>query len=55
MASHESEFVLPLHQDWYRKRQLTVGTKPDVCLWQTEITNSDNLVVEDHPKFDSFK
>ena len=41
----------PLHQDWYRKRQQTIGTKPDVFLWQTEITNSDNLMVEDHPKF----
>ena len=41
----------PLHQDWYRKRQLTVRTKPDVCLWQTKVTNSENLIVEDHPKF----
>ena len=41
----------PLHQDWYRKRQQTIGTKPDVCLWQTKVTNSENLIVEDHPKF----
>ena len=39
----------PLHQDWCR--QQTIGTKPDVCLWQTKVTNSENLIVEDHPKF----
>ena len=41
----------PLHQDWYLKRRQTKGTNPDVCLWQTDVTNSDNLMVEDHPKF----
>ena len=41
----------PLHQDYNRKRRPTTGTKPDVCLWQTEITNPDNLVIEDHPKY----
>ena len=41
----------PLHQDDYRMRRPTTGTKLDVCLWQTVITDSDNLVVEDHPKF----
>ena len=41
----------PLHPDYYQERRQTTGTKPDVFLWQTEITNSDNLVVEDHPKF----
>ena len=41
----------PLHQDYNQKRRQTTGTKPDVCLWQTEITISDNLVVEDHPKY----
>ena len=52
MASHESEFVLSTSPRLVsEKRQQTIGTKPDVCLWQTEITNSDNLVVEDHPKF----
>ena len=41
----------PLHQDDYRERRQTTGTKPDVCLWQTKVTNSENLIVEDHPKF----
>ncbi|CAH3016169.1 unnamed protein product, partial [Porites evermanni] len=41
----------PLHQDDYRERRRTTGTNPDVCLWQTDITNSDKLIVEDHPKF----
>ena len=41
----------PLHQDDYLKRRQTKGTNPDVCLWETDITNSDNLMVEDHPKF----
>ena len=41
----------PLHQDDYRKRRQTKGKNPDVCLWETDITNSDNLMVEDHPKF----
>ena len=41
----------PLHQDDYLKRRQTKGKNPDVCLWETDITNSDNLMVEDHTKF----